>query len=117
MDSDVKKIVETYKDVTRIFFCTNQTVSSRSRLTKQQKYKKDFIVDTVILDINWYVQAVYDQGCYDDAVEALGLGDNLKMVKKLGPRDTELVLLPEYRKLILLYYSLCKVSGIKVKEE
>lgn len=89
MDSDVKKIVETYKDVTRIYFCTNQTVSSRSRLTKQQKYKKDFNVDTVILDINWYVQAVYDQGCYDDAVEALGLGDNLKMVKKLGPRDTE----------------------------
>ena len=28
----------------------------------------------------------------------------------------ELVLQPEYRRLILLYYSLCKVSGIKVKE-
>ena len=28
----------------------------------------------------------------------------------------ELVLLPEYKRLILLYYSLCKVSGIKVKE-
>ena len=28
----------------------------------------------------------------------------------------ELVLLPEYRRLILLYYSLCKVSGVKVKE-
>ena len=28
----------------------------------------------------------------------------------------ELILQPEYRRLILLYYSLCKVSGIKVKE-
>ena len=28
----------------------------------------------------------------------------------------ELILQPEYRRLILLYYSLCKVSGVKVKE-
>lgn len=28
----------------------------------------------------------------------------------------ELILQPEYRMLIMLYYSLCKVSGIKVKE-
>ena len=28
----------------------------------------------------------------------------------------ELILQPEYRRLILLYYSLCKVSGIKAKE-
>ena len=38
--------------------------------------------------MSWYVQAVYDQGCYDDAIETLGVGENLKMVKKLGPRDT-----------------------------
>lgn len=89
MDSDVKKIVETYKDITRVYFCTNQAVSARNRLAKQQKYQQEYNVDTVILDQNWYIQAVYDQGCYDDAVEALGLGDSLKREKKLGPRDTE----------------------------
>lgn len=89
MDGDVKKIVETYPDIKRIYFCTNQTVSSRSRLSKQKKYEEEYHVETVILDLNWYVQAVYDQGCYDDAIEALGLGDGLKRIKKLGPRDTE----------------------------
>ncbi len=89
MDSDVKKIVEHLNDITRIYFCTNQSVASRSRLTKQNKYLKEYHIDTVILDLNWYVQAVFDQGCYDDAVEALGLGDSLKTVKKLGPMDTK----------------------------
>lgn len=89
MDKDVKKIVENIPDCTRIYFCTNQSVASRSRLAKQKKYKAEYNVDTVILDLNWYIQAVYDQGCYDDAIETLGLGDNLKKIKKLGPKDTE----------------------------
>ncbi len=88
MDSDVKKIAENYQDITRIYFCTNQTVPARSRMAKQKKYESEYHVDTIILDLNWYVQAVYDQGCYDDAVEALNLGESLKKVKKKGPRDT-----------------------------
>lgn len=89
MDRDVKKIVENISDITRIYFCTNQAVASRSRLAKQKKYQTEYHVDTVILDLNWYVQAVYDQGCYDDAIESLGLGDSLKLERKLGPRDTK----------------------------
>ena len=89
MDRDVKKIVDYLPDTTRIFFCTNQAVASRSRLNKQKKYQKEYHIETEILDLNWYVQAVYDQGCYDDAVDSLGLGESLKQVKKLGPKDTE----------------------------
>lgn len=89
MDGDVKKIVENLPDVTRIYYCTNQAVASRSRLTKQTRYRKDYNIETEILDQNWYVQAVFDQGCYNDAVEALGLGDSLRLVKVLGPLDTK----------------------------
>lgn len=88
MDSDVKKIIETYPDIERIYFCTNQSVSARNRLSKQQKFKETYGIDIFILDLSWFIQAVYDQGCYDDAIEALGLGDDLKQVKKLGPNDT-----------------------------
>ena len=83
MDSDVKKIVENYPKCTRIYFCTNQAVSSRNRDQKQRK----FSIETYILDLNWYVQAIYDQGCYNDAIEALGLRDTLKEIKVLGPND------------------------------
>ena len=88
MDSDIKKIIETYPDTERVYFCTNQSVSARNRLSKQQKFKETYGIDIFILDLSWYIQAVYDQGCYDDAIEALGLGDDLKLVKKLGPNDT-----------------------------
>lgn len=91
MDSDVKKIKETYPDCKRIYFCTNQPVSARKKMQKQDKYRKDEWknVETQILDLNWYIQAVYDQGCYDDAIEVLGLGDSLKQEKVTGPRDAE----------------------------
>lgn len=91
MDKDVKKINEHIPGCTRIYFCTNQTVSSRNRDQKQQKYRKEEWGqhETYILDQNWYLQAIFDQGCYNDAVEALGLGDRLKEVKVLGPIDTE----------------------------
>ena len=91
MDSDVKKIIENIPDCTRIYFCTNQTVTARSRFQKQAKYKSDEWgnKETYIFDQNWYIQAIYDQGCYNDAIEALGLGDSLKEVKIVGPNDME----------------------------
>ena len=91
MDSDVKKIIDHYPNCSRIFFCTNQPVSSRNRDQKQQKYKKEEwgSKDTYILDQNWYLQAVYDQGCYNDAIEALGLSDTLKEVVVKGPLDAK----------------------------
>ena len=91
MDSDVKKIIEHIPNCTRIFFCTNQKVSSRNRDQKQQKYKKKEWggIDTFILDQNWYLQAIYDQGCYNDAIESLGLRDSLKEVTIPGPLDLE----------------------------
>lgn len=91
MDSDVKKIVENIPNITRIYFCTNQPVSARNKNQKQEKYRKDEWknINTYILDQNWYLQAVYDQGCYNDAIEALGLGDALKEVIVPGPLDIE----------------------------
>lgn len=84
MDCDVKKIMERYPGCKRIYFCTNQAVSARNKEQKQQKYE----IETYILDLNWYLQAIYDQGCYNDAIEALGLRDSLKEIKVLGPNDT-----------------------------
>lgn len=89
MDSDVKKIAEKYPECTRIYYCTNQTVSSRKRLEKQTKYKQELGIETFILDLNWYTQAVFDQGCYQIAIDSLGLGKELDEAVVIGPRDAE----------------------------
>ncbi len=90
MDRDVEKIVENISNCTRIYFCTNQIVSSRNREQKRQKYLNGkWNKETYILDQNWFMQAVYDQGCYNDAIDALGLGEQLKEVIVKGPNDIE----------------------------
>lgn len=87
MDLDIKKILERYPDCNRIYYCTNQTVSSRKRSEKQNKYQNEFGIEAIILDLNWYVQAVFDQGCYKMAIDTLALGDELKEEVITGPRD------------------------------
>lgn len=86
---DIQSIISTGKGFTRFFFCTNQPVPAKDKLKCQTDFKTEYDIDTTILDSKWYEQSVYDNGCYQIAVEALGLGKDLAEVKVEGPLDTK----------------------------
>lgn len=87
MDSDIKKIVGTGRGFNKIYFCTNQLVSSKKKADLYEKYKADYSVDVSILDLNWYKQAVFEEGCYDIAIKTLNLDDQLAEKKVEGSGD------------------------------
>ena len=78
------------------------------------------MVDGLINDYKEYLSG--EQMIYLEAIRGSRLNQFFRSYEKSkGNCDYtdefyELVLQPEYKRLILLYYSLCKVSGIKVKE-
>ena len=77
------------------------------------------IVDVLINDYKEYLSG--EQMVYLEAIRGNRLNQFFRSYEKSKGNceytDTffEMILQPEYRMLILLYYSLCKVSGIKVK--
>lgn len=84
---DVKKIINLGRDFTRIFFCTNQKVSSLKKSTFHDRFKKEYDIEVTILDYEWYEQAVFDNGCYNIAINALNLDKDLETVVEEGPND------------------------------
>ena len=76
------------------------------------------LVDALINDYKEYLSS--EQMIYLEAIRGNRLNQFFRSYEKSnGNCDYtdaffEMVLQPNYRKLILLYYSLCKVSGIKV---
>lgn len=84
--SDVKNIMSTGRDFTKIIFCTNQLASSRDRAALYTEFKKEYNIPVTILDLNWFEQAVFDNGCYSIAINTLNiLGHEEKRVE--GPLD------------------------------
>ena len=78
------------------------------------------MVDGLINDYKDYLSS--EQMIYLEAIRGSRLNLHFRSYEKSkGNCDYtdyfyEQIVLPEYRRLILLYYSLCKVSGIKVKK-
>lgn len=88
IDGDVKKIMEIEREFTKILFFTNQSVSSKQKASKQEKHKKNYNIVVEIYDRNWFVQSVYDNHCYEIAINALNLSKEfLQDYKKEGVND------------------------------
>lgn len=87
MAKDVRKIVETGRGYTHIFFCTNKLISSRKKAEAFDKYKEEYNIETTIFDYNWFEQAVFELGCYNAAIEALNLDKTLESTIEEGPND------------------------------
>jgi len=86
---DVKKIVETKRDYTRIYFMTNQLVSSKKKKDAQDEFEKDFNIEVVILDGEWILEHIYNNHLTDVAVSSLNLSSNYKnKEEKIGANDT-----------------------------
>ena len=78
------------------------------------------IVDALINDYKEYLSG--EQMIYLELIRGIKLNQFFRMYEKSNKNCNytdaffEKIVQPEYKKLILWYYSLCKVSGIKVKK-
>ena len=86
--SDVKKILETKREYTRVYFMTNQTPSSKKKKNAQDEFKEEFRIEVVILDGEWILEKIYNNDLIDLVVDSLSLSDVYKNKKTiLGQND------------------------------
>jgi len=86
---DVKKIVETKRGYTRVYFISNQLISSKKKKDAQDEFIKDFEIDVVILDGEWILEKIYGNDLINLVVDSLNLSSVYKNEVKLGSNDTE----------------------------
>lgn len=86
---DVKKIVETARGYTRVYFISNQLISSKKKKDAQDEFIKEFKIDVVILDGEWILEKIYNNNLIDLVVDSLNLSSIYKNKEtKLGINDT-----------------------------
>ena len=86
---DVKKIVETKRGYTRVYFMSNQLISSKKKKDAQDEFIKEFCIDVVILDGEWILEKIYANNLIDLVVDSLNLSTVYKNKEvKLGSNDT-----------------------------
>lgn len=89
--SDVKKIVETNRGYTKIFFFTNRKVSSKKKKETQDLLRSNYGVDVIILDAEWLIDKIYSNRLLNDVIETLNLSREYREAIELGPMDIERV--------------------------
>lgn len=87
--SDVKKIIETKRGYTKIFFFSNQKISSKNKKEIQDQTKIDNNIDLIILDAEWILEKVYSNRLLNEVIESLNLSRVYLEEKHIGSRDTE----------------------------
>lgn len=87
--ADVKKIVETRRGYTKIFFFSSRNISSRNKKDTQDQLKSEYNIDVVILDAVWLVDKVYSNNLLNDVIESLNLSRSYLEEKIIGPNDAE----------------------------
>src|SRR5690606_5756 len=88
LKNDIKSILSTEREYTRIYFITNQTPSSKKKKDAQDEFKKEFKVDVVILDGVWILENTYSQNLVSLVVESLNLSNvYLQSDKTIGAND------------------------------
>ena len=85
---DIKKIVDTKRNYTRVYFMTNQLVSSKKKKEAQEEFKKELYIDVIILDGEWVLEKIYNNNLTDVVVDSLNLSSTYKSKeKRLGAND------------------------------
>lgn len=88
--ADIKKIVDTERGYTKVYFITNQTPSSKKKKAAQDEFTNSFDIEVIILDGKWILENVFTNNLIHIAVSSLNLSDIYKNTNiKLGPNDTE----------------------------
>ena len=88
--SDVKKIIETERGYTRVYFMTNQFISSKKKKDAQDKFIEQFNIDVVILDGKWILEKIYNNSLIDLFVSCLNMTQVYKKKKSIiGAKDAQ----------------------------
>lgn len=87
--SDVQKIADTQRGYKCVFFVSNQFVPDRKRAELEDKLTKEHGFSVRILDRSWLVEAVFDKGNEDLAIETLQLSIAMQPKKKVGIDDQQ----------------------------
>lgn len=86
--SDVKKIIGTGREYTRVYFMTNQLPSSKKKKDAQDELINEFKVDVVILDGKWILEKIYNNNLIELVVNSLNMSQvYLKSKTVLGEND------------------------------
>lgn len=86
--SDIKKIAETDRGYTKIYFITSRNARAKDRADIELALLKEYGVPVTILDQAWILECVFEHGRAPLAVTALGMSDELKrQTTETGPRD------------------------------
>lgn len=87
--SDVKKIIDTNRGYTKIFFFSNQKISSKNKKEIQDQTKNDYDVELIILDAEWILENVYSNQLLNIVIESLNLSRTFLEEKVVGSKDAE----------------------------
>ncbi|WP_185216964.1 MULTISPECIES: hypothetical protein [unclassified Chryseobacterium] len=87
--SDVKSIIGTNRGYTKIYFFSNQKISSKNKKETQDQVKKDYNIDLTILDAEWIIEKVYSNYLLNDVIECLNLSTVYLEEKVIGANDAE----------------------------
>lgn len=85
--SDVKKIIETHRNYTKIYFFSNQKISSKNKKELQDQLKQDYNIEVIILDAEWIIQKIYSNSIINDVIECLNLSTVYLEEKVIGSND------------------------------
>lgn len=87
--SDVKKIVDTKRGYTKIFFMTNQLISSKKKKDTQDELKAKYKIEITILDKEWILEKVYGNQLIEIVINSLNLTQSYSdKIEKIGPNDS-----------------------------
>ena len=73
VEDDVRKIVETGRDYSLIYFITNQAVSDRSRAVVEDALRKQWEVEVRLLDRSWIADKVFQNKRWDVVYQTLDI--------------------------------------------
>lgn len=86
--SDVKKIIETDRGYTKVYFITSRNARAKDRADIEAALLEEHGVPVTILDQAWILECVFEHGRVPLAVTALGMSDELKrQITEIGPLD------------------------------
>ena len=88
--SDIDKIVKTDRGYTRVYFMTNQLISSKKKKDAQDEFIKEFNIDVIILDGKWILEKIYNNSLIELVVVCLNMTQAYKKKKSIiGGRDAQ----------------------------
>ena len=84
-EHDVNSILSTKRNFKKIFFVSNQLISSKKRADILDKYKDK--VEVRVLDLEWLLSSVIDNRCLILVEEHLHINCRKNVTNTLGPND------------------------------